>query len=503
MKNIESNLICVDKDCKLNRAITNWKELQNHFQYQHKVYTQEKFEKKVNIKLKENNQKLKMSIEQHISEYIAKEEQQINQRIKSLFQLFQNHSIIEFVHLQEQIINNEQIESISPNHQYDSNLKKYIEIYYNSSGQSNQSLVNTFLEGVKYKFNTIINEMLNFIDKLELNHKQESQYSYNEAPQPQQEDYFYQKNIQFNQNSNQTYQNQYDYKYVQQQENTDVYQFQQEDPSNKPLRWYKSPSNQQQRPQLYAQEQSKKDYQQGLQLQQEKQYKPEYIYNPKNDVNNDNQDRIQFLLPSESNQIKKSNPTKIKVIDTQDLNQEKQDIPIVVEQSQNQGKEIQTDQSFQRTKIVGKKFDITNSDKHLKYSQRFTQYSCVQQGVALVEGAFTLNDNAKVKFKFSEPFEKILTASFGMQNVDDQGKKLGTYNLYLDQSGMLYKNEKARQGQLKIELNQEYMMQYRAEKRLLSFRKQDHSEYLHIEGSISGSFKFYVKLYGLQVSIIK
>ncbi|CAK82013.1 unnamed protein product (macronuclear) [Paramecium tetraurelia] len=503
MKSLESNLICIDKDCKFNRVITNWNELQNHFQYQHKVYTQEKFEKKVNIKLKENNQKLKVSIEQNISEYIAKEEQSINQRIKSLFQLFQNHSIIEFVHLQEQIINNEQIESLSSNNQNDRNLKKYIEIYYNQSGQSNQSLVNTFLEGVKYKLNTITDEILNFIDKLELNHKQESQYSYNDARKPQQEDFFYQNNMQFNFNSNQTYQNQYDYKYVQQQENTDMHQFQQEDPQNKPLRWYKGPSNQQQRPQLYAWEQSQKDYQQGLQLQQEQQQKLEQIYNTKTEAINDNQDRIQFLFPSETTQIKQSNPQKIKVIDTQDLNQEKQDRPNVVELSQNKVKEIQVDQSSQRTKMVGKKFDITNSDKHLKYSQRFTQFSCIQQGVALVEGAFTLNDNAKVKFRFSEPFEKILTASIGMQNVDDQGKKLGTYNLYLEQSGMLYKNEKARQGSLKIELNQEYILQYRAEKRLLSFRKQELSEYLHIEGSTSGSFKFYVKLYGLKVSIIK
>ncbi|CAD8049231.1 unnamed protein product [Paramecium primaurelia] len=529
MKLTESNLICIDKDCKLNRVITNWNDLQTHQYYSHKIYPQEKFEKKVNIKLNEYNQKLGMQIEQSISEQIANQEQQINLRIKSLFFNLQK---IYFVHLKDQIKINEKIESLSSNYQFDNNLKKYIEIYYYQFESPYQQQINIFLEGINNKLNGITKELINFIDQVDLQYQFEIQSSYNYTQKQQQEDLYYQKNNQLNQNSNQKYQyQQYDYKYSQQQSDLNTNQLQQqEDQTNVPLRWYKNAKNQQQRSQQYTVEQQQKNYQQQQQQQNLEQQFTAYI--PKNDYNNDNDDRIQFQLPSETVQIKKNNPIKIRLIEVQDINEEqedkqnidsyqnqtkqnlKQEEKIVVQDNpqlteeelqrqKQQNTVVQDIQVYQRINFVGKKFDLTNSDKHLKYSLRFTQYFCVQQGVALVEGAFTLNDNAKVKFKFTEPLNKTLIASFGMQNVDNYGKKLGTQNIYMDQSGILYKNEKQRQGQLKIDINQEYILQYRAEKRLLSFRKQEIAEYLHIEGSVSGSFKFYVKLNGMQVQIMK
>ncbi|CAD8060128.1 unnamed protein product [Paramecium sonneborni] len=560
-----SSLICIEKDCKLNRVITNWNDLQIHYQNKHKVYPLDKFEKKVHLKLNQFNQKFRKQIEENISQLIAQQEQEIIERVKTLYQDFEK---ICYKILHEQTNVNEKLEGLFSNNQQESVLQKYIDIYYSQIRSPQQYQVERLLDEFQYKLNGITNDLLHFIYQVEQSQNLES---LNNFPQKNQ-DFEYQSHYYFNQQMKMQ-QKQYNYEYPQQENNFVAQLQEQDDQNNIPLRNYKYIRNQQQ---YYSQKDSLQQSQQqqlsnsAIPLEEQQQKNQYTAYFPKSEMNTDN-DRIKFQLPSETiynqknnnlkdrldnfgsqkqiqndtlNQIQEDNQYKIQDdnqnkiqednqnkiqednqnkiqedIQNNDLNQSKlksrQNQEYEIKQNlQKQNQQIGVDEYIvndetkdnkaqKKINIVGKKFDITNSDKHLKYSLRFTQFSCVQQGVALVEGAFTLNDNAKVKFKLTERFDKVLTASFGIQNVDNQGKKLGTLNFFMDQSGLLFKNEKQRQGSLKIGLNEELILSYRAEKRLLMFRKQETAEYLHIEGSISGCFKFYVKLYGLQVQIIK
>ncbi|CAD8152213.1 unnamed protein product [Paramecium pentaurelia] len=488
MKHIEQNQVCIEKECRFNRIITNWHDLQLHYHNQHKVQSQDTFEKKVNLKLNQLNEKFRMQIQDSISDYIEIQEQQIQQKIKSLFQNIQK---IYFQLLQDQFKMNEQQQRLFSNNSFESNLNNYIDIYYCQFRLPQQKQLEN-LEEIKYQLNGITYELMNFLDEQEYNHQLKiKQYSNN--MKNKQEDLNIQKQIQYQQNQNQVELNQYEYKYPQQQLNFDTHPIQLQDQGNQNIKKQQQFSYQYSRDQL--QEQSKEQIKKPQQQQ--------IIQYPKTLINDD-QDRIQFQLPSDNTKINSNFNKSIQVQGIQEnIQQQNKQVKEDIQLMKQQNDQVQNDRIYQETNIIGKKFDITNSDKHLKYSLRFTQFSCDKEGVALVEGAFKLNDNAKVKFKFSERLEKVLTASFGMINVDQQGYKIGTLNYWMDQSGLLYKNEKSTQGSLKIDLNQEFTLEYNAQKRLLSFRKQNTIEQIHFEESINGSFKFYVKLYGLQVQIIK
>ncbi|CAD8058222.1 unnamed protein product [Paramecium sonneborni] len=527
-----SNLVCIEKDCKMNRVITNWIDLQGHYNSQHKVYTLEKFEKKINLKQNQFNEKQRMQMEENITKLIKLQEQQISERICCLFKDLQK---VCFKILQEYTNQNKKIEIFSYNNQFEPDLQQYIDIYYSYQRSPQLYQVDWFLDEFQYKLNRITNDLINVINQVEQSQKFESIQFLKNIPQKQQ-DFQYQPPNQFSQPIQLK---NYFQEYQKQESNFESNKFQQqEDQNNIPLKNYKNIQKQQQ---FYPKEESSSQQQQQQQVQSQQPFQEEqqheqkqYIaYIPKTEINTDD-DRIQFQLPSETTQNYKKNNFRdrfdkyenqnkirdnMKDYDLYEIKpksrQQQEEIYEIKENTEKknqqreedvkkkQNDEIKEDQVYQKMNIVGKKFDITNSDKHLKYSSRFTQFSCIQQGVALVEGAFTLNDNAKVKFVFTERLDKALTASFGIQNVDNQGKKIGTLNFCMDQSGYLYQTEGSRQGSIKIDLNEEFILSYTAEKRVLMFRKQDIYEYIHLEGSISGCFKFYVKLYGLQVQIIK
>lgn len=63
----------------------------------------------------------------------------------------------------------------------------------------------------------------------------------------------------------------------------------------------------------------------------------------------------------------------------------------------------------------------------------------------------------------------------------------------------VYKNESQRTGSLKLNVGDDISLGYRGEKRLLMFRMGDIAEYIHIDKNYSGNYKFFVKIYGLQV----
>ncbi|CAD8052724.1 unnamed protein product [Paramecium primaurelia] len=484
------SFICVEMQCPYSRIITSWDLLKLHNQLNHKVIPKQKLESKVAFKYNQYNQQQRMKVQEDIYQLIQQYEDRIIFKIQELFEFLKN-TYLNII--QDQIYFDYQLQSLSNQHFIEADLQQYIEIYYGQIQTSQQEQVALFLCEIQSKLSVIENDFLNLLEKnfiienqnqQSIIHYQQNVPEFNDStisesfiikPNVIQQNHYQTEFI-----SNEAEQMKYEMQQIQYDQNISQSQstqlIEQDDLNNIPLKGYK-------------------------QFQQKQQNQSNYTEN----ISSQDDDRLRFQLPSETSNSpiysnnKSNNKESLYVPKTEKQEYYYEDNP---KQKQKKKKEERVVYKPPPKEVFfGKKFDLINSHKHLKFSQNNQAFLCHQQGIGLVEGILTLKIDAEIRLKFSEAQKRTFQAEIGIQNVDKDGKMKGSQQYSMNEIGDLISNNQVYKGKLKITLNQEYMISYSSNERMLYFINGKTEEYLDLD-KVSGNFKFYVKVYGLKVSIL-
>ncbi|CAD8061896.1 unnamed protein product [Paramecium sonneborni] len=488
--------ICFEQQCHLSRIIKNWDQLKLHNQFNHKVISKQKFESKVTYKFNQFNQSQKKKMQEDIYQQIQYQEQRIIGKIQELFDFFQKmhmNLVEEQIYFDYQLSNSKSIES---------DIQNQIQIYYGQLQTPQQKQAVLFLDEIQSKLNLMENDFLNLLEKsLTIRHQysknsqiqKTTEFNFSTLPdiisQPigiQENSYQTQliqikteqvKNDIKNQFQHETHQI-YDQNIAQEQFTlSQNQQIEQDDMNNIPLKGYK----------------------QFQQLQQN------YSYPTENILDKDDE-RLKFQQASEIENTKKKKITlqKPTFSNCYLFNQGQQECfeGNNIKQQQQKDKSEVLQKSICQNIYIGRKFDLINSHKHLKFSENNKAFYCNQSGIGLVAGILNLEKDAQIRLKFSDSQYLECLAQIGIINVDKNGKIKGTQCYCLNEQAELISNEDVYQGEFKLEEDQDYLISYSSNKRMLYFIHENIRSCLSL-GETQGQFKFYVKLYGLKVQILK
>ncbi|CAD8058216.1 unnamed protein product [Paramecium sonneborni] len=488
--------ICVENQCNLNRVITNWDQLQQHNSCDHKILPKNKFESKVKFKLKNFNQQQSIQFEEDLFLLIEKQEQQIIQGFQQILEHFKKTQLNTF---QKLISIDKEQENILTSHLIQVDLQKYINIFHDQMKPNQQQQVTMLLDEIQFQLNCMNNEFLSFFNFLEQNFLSESQFSININKQDASKPNIFPETQQLITNQIIVEENEH--------QKQNIY--------NKPQKITYEKNKNREADQDSFQQQSfitnpsydtdDQNELESIPLKGYKCFQQQQNYHSTEYKKQQYDDIKELVLPQVIDYIPKNQNQDTTLKNERDLYEQK--VPVEKQFNQQDQYEKKNFQESSPNEIYyGVRFDMFNSDKKLIYYQNYESFKSINEGIGLVEGVFSLQNDAEINLIFSECQNKTFNAEIGILQVNKYGQfngslKQGRIIYGMDEQGNLISRNRQIKGNLKISLNQEYLISYSSKKRILYFIRGEAEEYFDVH-KVSGNFKFYVKLCGVKVTIL-
>ncbi|CAD8183133.1 unnamed protein product [Paramecium pentaurelia] len=163
---------------------------------------------------------------------------------------------------------------------------------------------------------------------------------------------------------------------------------------------------------------------------------------------------------------------------------------------------LDTDQIKDISQNTSKRFDIDKSEKHMKYSNKFSTIFSIKECFAVVDGVFKLTDNHQFHIYLRSSVESYEIET-GMINLTQIKQKNAFPSIYgINEKGELLFNQT--KTPIKLNLNQSYLFAYRKdEKNLICLDSMNNIQYaIQLPNDENSDYVFFIKMSNLEVQLI-
>ncbi|CAD8084462.1 unnamed protein product [Paramecium primaurelia] len=163
---------------------------------------------------------------------------------------------------------------------------------------------------------------------------------------------------------------------------------------------------------------------------------------------------------------------------------------------------LDIDQIKEISQNTSKRFDIDKSEKHMKYSNKFSTIFSIKECFAVVDGVFKLTDNHQFHIYLRSSVESYEIET-GMINLTQIKQKNTFPSIYgINERGECLSNQT--KTPIKLNLNQSYLFAYRKdEKHLICLDSMNNIQYaIQLQNDENSDYVFFIKMSNLEVQLI-
>ncbi|CAD8099200.1 unnamed protein product [Paramecium sonneborni] len=185
-----------------------------------------------------------------------------------------------------------------------------------------------------------------------------------------------------------------------------------------------------------------------------------------------------------------------------DRQNEEQKVVKLTRSNDNKRNYLDTEQIKDIQLITTKRFDIDKSEKHMKYSNKFSTIFSIKECFAVVEGVFKLTEQNQIHIYLRSSVENYEIEA-GIINLTQIKQKYAFPKVYgLNEKGECLSSQT--KSSIRLLLNQSYIFAYRKEeKNLICLDLMKNTQYaIQLPNDDTSDYVFFIKMSNLEVQLI-